>query len=54
MIYMIDGEKVTSSDMLVRQIQNHEVGDTVTFTIVRNDEMLQIEVVLQDSNEVNK
>ena len=54
LIYMIDGEKVTSSDMLVRQIQNHEVGDTVTFTIVRNDEMLQIEVVLQDSNEVNK
>ena len=54
LIYMIDGEEVTSSDMLVRQIQNHEVGDTVTFTIVRNDEMLQIEVVLQDSNEVNK
>ena len=54
LVYKIDGEKVTSSDMLIRQIQKHEVGDKVTFTIVRNDEMQEIEVVLQDSNESNK
>ncbi|MFR2965933.1 MAG: PDZ domain-containing protein [Anaerovoracaceae bacterium] len=51
---MIDGEKVTSSDMLVRRIQEHEVGDKVKLTIVRNDQMQEIEVTLQDSNEVNK
>jgi len=54
LVYMIDGEKVTGSDMLVRQIQKHKVGDKVTLTIVRNDEMQEIEVVLQDSNEINK
>ena len=54
LIYMIDGEKVTSSDMLVRRIQEHEVGDKVKLTIVRNDQMQEIEVTLQDSNEVNK
>ena len=54
LIYMIDGEKVTSSDMLVRRIQEHEVGDKVKLTVVRNDQMQEIEVTLQDSNEVNK
>lgn len=54
LVYMIDGEKVTGSDMLVRQIQKHEVGDKVTLTIVRNDEMQEIEITLQDSNEINK
>ena len=51
---MIDGEKVTGSDMLIRQIQKHKVGDKVKLTIVRNDQMHEIEVTLQDSNEVNK
>ena len=54
LIYMIDGEKVTDSDMLVRQIQDHEVGDKITLTIVRNGQMQQVELVLEDSNEVNK
>jgi len=52
LIYMIDDEKVTGSDMLVRRIQKHKVGDKVTFTVVRNDEMIDIEVELQDSNDV--
>ncbi|MBR4020840.1 MAG: PDZ domain-containing protein, partial [Firmicutes bacterium] len=52
LIYMIDDEKVTASDMLVRQIQKHKVGDKVTFTVVRNDKMIDIEVELQDSNDV--
>ena len=52
LIYMIDGEKVTDSDMLVRQIQSHEVGDKVTLTIVRNDQMQQVEVVLEDSSKI--
>lgn len=50
LIYMIDGEQVTSSDMFARKIQSHEVGDKVKLTIVRNDEMKDIEVVLQEAN----
>lgn len=49
LIYMIDGEKVTSSDMLVRTIQKHEVGDKVKFTVVRGEEMKDIEVTLEES-----
>ena len=49
LIYMIDGEKVTSSDMLVRTIQKHEVGDKVKLTVVRGDEMKDLEVTLQES-----
>lgn len=49
LIYMIDGEQVTGSDMLVRTIQEHEVGDKITLTVVRGDEMKDIEVTLQES-----
>ena len=41
--------KVTSSDMLVRTIQKHEVGDKVKLTVVRGDEMKDLEVTLQES-----
>ena len=49
LIYMIDGEQVTGSDMLVRTIQEHKVGDKITLTVVRGDEMKDIEVTLQES-----
>ena len=48
LIYMIDKEEVTSSDMLINEIQKHEVGDTVTFTIVRDDKMHEIKVELEE------
>lgn len=53
LVYMIDGKKVTSSDMLIRQIRKHAVGDKIQLTIVRNDQMQDIELVLQDSNDIN-
>ena len=46
LIYMIDKEKVTSSQMLISTIQSHKVGDTVKFTVVRDDKMLEIKVTL--------
>ena len=52
LIYMINEKKVTGQDMLVREIQKHKVGDKVTFTIVRNEEMKDITVELQDSYDV--
>lgn len=51
LIYMIDKEKVTSSDMLIKEIQSHKVGDKVTLTIVRDDKMHEIKVVLQESTQ---
>ena len=49
LIYMIDGSQVKSSDMLIREVQKHKVGDTVTLTIVRDDEIKDIEITLQQS-----
>ena len=49
LIYMIDGEQVTGSDMLVQTIQSHEIGDKVTFTIVRDDQMMEIQVTLAEA-----
>ena len=49
LIYMIDGEQVTGSDMLVQAIQSHEIGDKVTFTIVRDDQMMEIQVTLAEA-----
>lgn len=48
LIYMIDKKEVTSSDMLISEIRSHKIGDTVTFTIVRDDKMHEIKVVLQE------
>lgn len=51
LIYMINKEQVTSSDMLVNTIQSHQVGDTVVFTVVRDDKMHEIKVVLQEAKQ---
>lgn len=48
LIYMIDKKEVTSRDMLISEIQKHEVGETVTFTIVRDDKMHEIKVKLEE------
>ena len=49
LIYMINKKEVTSSEMLISEIQSHKVGDKVTFTIVRDDKMHEIKVKLQES-----
>ena len=50
LVYYIDDVKVTSSAVLLKEIQSHEVGDTVTFTVVRNGEILKYDVKLQASS----
>lgn len=49
MIYYIDDTKVTGSSQLIAIIQNHEIGDKVTFTVVRDNEMIKFTVKLEDS-----
>ncbi len=53
LVYMIDKEQVTSSEMLVSTIQKHEVGDKIKLTIVRDDQMKDITVTLEESAKVN-
>ena len=50
LVYYIDDVKVTSSAVLLKEIQSHNVGDTVTFTIVRNGDILKYDVKLQASS----
>lgn len=51
LIYYINDTKVTSAEQLIGIIQKHEVGDKVTFTVVRNNEMETIELELEESNQ---
>ncbi len=52
LIYYIEDAKVTDSAMLIKEIQNHKIGDKVTFTIVRNNEMIKIKVVLEAAKNI--
>ena len=47
LIYYLDDAKITSSAQLVGLIQKHEVGDVVTFTVVRDNELLKMDVELE-------
>ncbi len=49
LVYYIDDTKITSSAVLLKEIQSHQVGDTVTFTIVRNGDIIKYDVKLQAS-----
>lgn len=49
LIYYIDDVKITGSAILLKTIQSHEVGDTVTFTVVRNGDILKYDVELEAS-----
>ena len=47
MIYYIDDVKVTDSSVLLKEIQKHEIGDEVTLTIVRENDILKIRIELE-------
>ena len=49
LIYYLDDDKITSSSQLISLIQGHSVGDVVTFTVVRNNEILKFDVELVES-----
>ena len=49
LIYYLDDDKITSSSQLISLIQTHQVGDVVTFTVVRNNEILKYDVELVES-----
>lgn len=45
-ITSINGKGVKTADELVKEIRSYEVGDRVTLTIVRNNENINVDVVL--------
>lgn len=45
-ITKIDGEQVTSADGLIIALREHEVGDKVTLTVVRDSKEREVEVML--------
>ncbi len=49
LIYYLDDTKITSSAQLVSLIQKHNIGDEVTFTVVRDNEMIKISLHLEES-----
>ena len=53
LIYYVDDVKITDSSTLLNTIQSHQVGDTVEFTIVRDNEIKKFNVKLQDSQEAS-
>ncbi len=54
MIYYVDDVKITDSAVLLKTIQDHKIGDTVTFTIVRGSDILKCDVKLEDASKFNQ
>ena len=48
-ILKVDGETISSNREFAQVIANHEVGDTVTFTIERDDEQREVELTIGGS-----
>lgn len=48
LIVAIDGEPISGTSDLYRIIDSHEIGDTVTLTVVRQDEEIEVEVTLRN------
>lgn len=53
LIYYVNDVKITGSDVLLKEIQSHNIGDKVTFTIVRDGDILKYDVVLEAAANVN-
>lgn len=54
MIYYVGDVKATSSAVVIKEIQKHEIGDKITFTIIRENEMEKINVVLEAASQSNQ
>ncbi len=47
MYVAIDGKTIRSVDDLFRLLDSHEIGDTLTLTVVRNERKMDVQIVLQ-------
>ena len=51
MVYSIDGQEIDSFETLSSIITSHKVGDTVTYTVLRDGQALEIDLVLEEKTE---
>lgn len=54
MLYYFEDMKITSSSQLINLIQQHKIGEEVTFTIVRGKDMIEISLELEDSQKIKE
>ena len=52
LVYYVDDVKITSDSQLVKTIQSYQIGDTVEFTVIRENEPIKIKVKLQAAHEI--
>ena len=52
LVYYVDDVKITSDSQLVKTIQSYQMGDTVEFTVIRENEPIKIKVKLQAAHEI--
>lgn len=50
----VDGESIASADGLIIAAREHEIGETITLTVVRGDETFDVEVVLGSDAELQE
>lgn len=50
----VDGEPIASADGLIIAAREHEIGETITLTVVRGDETFDVEVVLGSDAELQE
>ena len=54
LIYYINDTKITASSDVLKEIQSHEIGDQVTFTVIRKNEMKNLDVILEDARKFSE
>ncbi len=52
LIYYVEGTKITGADQLISLIQSYQVGDIITFTVIRNNQTMDFNVELVESTTV--
>ncbi len=53
LIYYVNDTRITGDGVLLKEIQKHNIGDTVTFTVVRDGDILKYDVVLEAASNTN-
>ncbi len=52
-VYAVDGTEITSFNSLSAIVTSHEVGDKLTFTIIRNNQKKEIKLTLEEKKSGN-
>ncbi|MGI6230283.1 MAG: S1C family serine protease [Tractidigestivibacter sp.] len=45
-VIAVDGEEITSASGMILEVRSHDIGDTITVTVMRGDQQMDFEVTL--------